>query len=78
MTDPNMKEISEKGACVCNDGYKATQIDLLGFPITDSSGKAMIKCEACPANEYKGSASGETVWDCVACPDPRMVYDSRF
>ena len=50
MTDANMKEVSTTGECVCKEGFRAIEVDKLGFPIKDSGGQNMIKCEECPAN----------------------------
>ena len=75
-SDPGFKEISPSGECVCKEGYRTIEFDTLGFPITDSSNSRVIKCEQCPANEYQGPAL-TSIWECVACPDPVMVYDAR-
>lgn len=75
-TDPNFKEVSATGECVCKTGYRAIEVNKLGKPIKDNGGLNMIKCEECPANEYQGPAT-RSIWDCVSCPDRIMEYDSR-
>lgn len=72
-----MEPVSDKGECICKEGYRAIEFNKLGFPIVSSNGRDMIKCEECPLNQYQGPPV-KTIWECVACPDPVMVYDARF
>ena len=61
---------------MCAEGFITVELDKLGFRFTDAATSAkMIRCEACPTNEYKGPAI-KSIWQCEACPDPAMIYTS--
>jgi len=52
-SDPNMLPITAAGECVCKEGYRAVEIDKLGYRFKDvDPNQFLIKCEKCPANQY--------------------------
>lgn len=57
-------------ACTCPVGYITIDRDINGTQLTD------IRCQACPPNEYQGPNT-TSIWECVACPFPAMVYNTQ-